>query len=50
MIDWIKGELLADGMISDEEFALLHVTDDPDDAVRVVLAHYTQRRARSSRG
>ena len=50
MIDWIKGELLADGMISDEEFALLHVTDDPDDAVRVVLAHYAQRRARSSRG
>jgi uncharacterized protein (TIGR00730 family) len=50
MIDWIKGELLADGMISDEEFALLHVTDDPDDAVRVVLAHYEQHRARSSRG
>ncbi len=50
MIDWIKGELLTDGMISDEEFALLHVTDDPDDAVRVVLAHFEQRRARSSRG
>jgi len=45
MIDWIKATLLADGMISDEEFALLHVTDDPYDAVRVVLAHYEQRRA-----
>jgi len=45
MIDWIRATLLADGMISDEEFALLHVTDDPDDAVRVVLAHYEQRRA-----
>jgi uncharacterized protein (TIGR00730 family) len=50
MIGWIKGELLADGMISDAEFALLHVTDDPDDAVRVVLAHYERRRARSSTG
>jgi uncharacterized protein (TIGR00730 family) len=37
MIDWIKGELLADGMISADDLALLHITDDPDDAVRVVL-------------
>jgi uncharacterized protein (TIGR00730 family) len=38
MIDWITSELLADGMISKADLALLHVTDDPDDAVRVVLA------------
>ena len=45
MIDWLKGEVLADGMIAEADLELLHVTDDPDDAVRVVLAHYDRRRA-----
>jgi uncharacterized protein (TIGR00730 family) len=45
MLEWLKGEALADGMISAADFELLHVTDDPDDAVRVVLAHYDRRRA-----
>ena len=43
MLDWIHGEVLADGMISPADLALLHVTDDPDDAVRHVLARYGQR-------
>ena len=43
MIDWIRDELLADGMISPDDLALLHVTDDPDDAVKYVLASYEQR-------
>ena len=40
MIDWIKGEMLPDGMISPEDLDLLHVTDDLDEAVRVVLECY----------
>jgi uncharacterized protein (TIGR00730 family) len=40
MIGWIKGEMLPDGMISPEDLDLLHVTDDLDDAVRVVLECY----------
>jgi hypothetical protein len=43
MIDWIKGELLADGMISPGDIELLHVTDDPDEAVRLVLECYDRR-------
>jgi uncharacterized protein (TIGR00730 family) len=51
MIDWIKGELLAGGMISVDDLALLHVTEDPDEAVRLVLASYDGRRTvRSSKG
>jgi uncharacterized protein (TIGR00730 family) len=51
MIDWIKGELLAGGMISADDLALLHVTDDPNEAVRLVLASYDGRRTvRSSKG
>ena len=40
MIDWIKGEMLPDGMISPEDLDLLHVTDDLDYAVQTVLECY----------
>jgi uncharacterized protein (TIGR00730 family) len=43
MIDWLKGELLADGMISPDDVALLHLTDDPDGAVQLVLDQYEHR-------
>ena len=33
LLDWVNGELLADGMISPEDVDLLHVTDDPAEAV-----------------
>lgn len=47
MIDWIKGELLADGMISPSDLELLHVTDDTDEAVAMVLDQYERRCAES---
>jgi predicted Rossmann-fold nucleotide-binding protein len=40
MLDWIRSDMLADGMISPADLALLHVTDDPDDAVQRVLESY----------
>jgi uncharacterized protein (TIGR00730 family) len=40
MLDWIKDELLADGMISPADLELLQVTDDADEAVRLVVASY----------
>jgi uncharacterized protein (TIGR00730 family) len=40
LIGWIKGELLADGMISPEDLDLLFVTDDLEEVVeRVCHAH-----------
>ena len=42
MIDWIKGEMLPDGMISPEDLDLLHVTDDLDYAFQTVLECYEQ--------
>jgi uncharacterized protein (TIGR00730 family) len=45
LLDWIKGELLVDGMISPEDLDLLHVTDDIDDAVDRVLEYYERRGA-----
>ena len=41
--EWIEGDLLRERMISPEDVALLHTTDDPDEAVRIVVECYRQR-------
>jgi uncharacterized protein (TIGR00730 family) len=43
LIDWIKGELLADGMISPQDLDLLFVTDDLGEAVERVRHGYDRR-------
>jgi uncharacterized protein (TIGR00730 family) len=43
LLDWVRGRLLADGMVSPEDLELLTVTDDPDEAVRCVLDCYKRR-------
>jgi uncharacterized protein (TIGR00730 family) len=43
MLDWIQNTLLAEGMISPEDWEQLHVTDDPEDAVAYVVQAYRRR-------
>ncbi len=43
MVDWIRSDLLAQGMISPADIDLLHVTDDVDEAVEHVLGWYDVR-------
>jgi uncharacterized protein (TIGR00730 family) len=43
MLEWIRIELLGDGMISADDLELLHVTDDTDEALRLVLEGYERR-------
>jgi uncharacterized protein (TIGR00730 family) len=43
LTDWLRGRLLADGMISPEDLELLVVTDDPRVAVDTVVACYERR-------
>jgi uncharacterized protein (TIGR00730 family) len=47
MLDWVRDQLLADGMISPDDVELLHVTDDPAEAVRLVTQSYDDRNATS---
>ena len=42
MLAWIRGELLADGMISPEDLTLLHVTDDYEEAVETIIECYEE--------
>jgi uncharacterized protein (TIGR00730 family) len=47
MHDWIGDELLREKLISPEDIELLHVTDDADEAVQLVLDCYEKRCADS---
>jgi uncharacterized protein (TIGR00730 family) len=37
LIDWIKGTLLGTGKIAAQDLELITVTDDPDEAVRIIV-------------
>jgi uncharacterized protein (TIGR00730 family) len=43
LLDWIRDEVLGQGLISPEDVDLLHVTDDPDEAVRLIVEGYEHR-------
>jgi uncharacterized protein (TIGR00730 family) len=43
LLEWVREEALADGMISPEDVEMLHVTDDPAEAVRLVVEGYEER-------
>jgi uncharacterized protein (TIGR00730 family) len=47
LLEWIRERLLAEEMISPEDLDLLQVTDDPAEAVEVIVACYEQRCART---
>jgi uncharacterized protein (TIGR00730 family) len=43
LVDWIRDELLREAMISPDDVELLHLTDDVDEAVRLVIECYDRR-------
>jgi uncharacterized protein (TIGR00730 family) len=43
LLEWVREEALADGMISAEDIELLHVTDQPAEAVRLIVEGYEER-------
>jgi uncharacterized protein (TIGR00730 family) len=47
LLAWVNGDLLAEGLISPEDVELLHVTDDPAEAARIVVDSYEHRSAPS---
>ena len=40
LLEWIQSRALAEGMISPDDLKLLHVTDEPADAVEIVITCY----------
>ena len=47
MLTWLRERPLAEGMISTEDFELLHLTDSPEDAVARVVDAYERRHPRT---
>jgi uncharacterized protein (TIGR00730 family) len=47
LVAWLRDTVLAQGKIYDEDFALLHVTDDPDDVVAHVAAVLERKEAQT---
>jgi uncharacterized protein (TIGR00730 family) len=47
LLEWVRDPLLAEGMISPEDWDNLHVTDDVEEAVGIVVTSSTQRRTES---
>jgi uncharacterized protein (TIGR00730 family) len=43
MVDWVRNQLLADGMVNESDLRLFHVTDDPDEVVEIIQRHYLER-------
>ncbi|MGD9956647.1 MAG: hypothetical protein AB7V23_11310, partial [Candidatus Nanopelagicales bacterium] len=37
LIDWLRGTMLATGRISPQDLDLVHLTDDLDEVVRIIL-------------
>ena len=48
LLDWLRGGPLAAGMVSSRDLGLIHVTDDPEEAVEIVVRRYEERPASKS--
>ena len=49
LLDWLRGTMAVDGKISPGDIDLVHVTDDPDDVVRVLREAAAARAERHGR-
>ena len=43
MVAWIEDRLLAEGMVSPEDVAIMHLADDPDEAVATIVERCGRR-------
>lgn len=48
LLEWVREEMLAQGLVSPEDVDLLAVTDDPEEAARLVVSRYDERVAERS--
>jgi uncharacterized protein (TIGR00730 family) len=43
MLDWMRGSLLANGLISADDLDLMKVVDKPEEVVEAIFKHYERR-------
>ncbi len=42
LLDWVRGTLLPAGTVAEADLALLHLTDDPEEAVEMIRSYATK--------
>jgi hypothetical protein len=45
LLDWIRGTLLVQGTVGEADLALLHLTDDPEEAVEMIRSYASKAHA-----
>src|SRR5688572_12932680 len=48
LLEWVQDEVLREGLISPDDTQLLHATDDPAEAVRLIVEGYEHRTGTTS--
>ena len=48
LLDWVRSEMLEHALVSPADVELLHLTDEPAEAVELVVSHYDLRLAEGS--
>jgi uncharacterized protein (TIGR00730 family) len=48
LLEWLREEMLEDGLVSPKDLELLHLTDQPSEVVELVVSHYDRRVAEGS--
>jgi uncharacterized protein (TIGR00730 family) len=43
LVDWLRGTMLKEGVISAKDLDLFKITDDPDEVLKIIFEHYANR-------
>lgn len=46
LLDWMRAETCARGLMSEKDFAFIHLVDTPEEAFEIISAHHKEFRAR----
>ena len=48
MMDWIKGKVLIEGCITEEDLKMIQITDDPEEVANGIERHYQRNRSQKN--
>ena len=46
MLDWMRSEPLARGLMGESDFGIIHIVDTPEEVFEIISAHHKEFRAR----
>ena len=48
VLDWMKDEVLARGLVGEKDFGCIHIVDTPEEVFEIISAHHQEFRARAA--